>query len=406
MTQVFDLLEELIEEDRSITYGVVKPGDDPEEGVLFLRGGDIAEGKILTQNLRRITNEVSTQYKRTLLKGGELVVSLVGNPGEVAVVPEDMAGTNIARQVGLVPLKPDVNAKFIMYFLRSPLGKAELFTRTKGAVQQVINLADLKTVRIPRIDEESKEKIASFVGAYDDLIENNRRRIQLLEESARLLYQEWFVHLRFPGHEQVKIIDGVPEGWDRLSVAECCEKSTYGYTASASQDAIGPKFLRITDIVPSSISWADVPYCEADEATTKKYQLKEGDIVVARTGATVGYAKRMPSLSEPVIYASYLVKFSPNKSVVDDLLLGVFMESEQYKDFVRGNAGGAAQPNANAQILGGAKLLVPSELLQKEFRSNVAPLIEQKFLLEKQNASLAQARDILLPKIMSGELTI
>lgn len=334
-----------------------------------------------------------------------------------SVVPEGVGMCSIIREkerdlvfesnIIRVRLNNDlVNPEFVFRYFQSPQGRGSVLSIAGGTNIKTIKASSLKDLKVPLLDRDAQNNVVEMLRNYDNLIENNRRRIQLLEESARLLYQEWFVHLRFPGHEQVKITDGVPEGWDRLSVTECCEKSTYGYTASASQDAIGPKFLRITDIVPSSISWADVPYCEADEATTKKYQLKEGDIVVARTGATVGYAKRMPSLSEPVIYASYLVKFSPNKSVVDDLLLGVFMESEQYKDFVRGNAGGAAQPNANAQILGGAKLLVPSELLQKEFRSNVAPLIEQKFLLEKQNASLAKARDLLLPKLMSGELTV
>lgn len=255
-------------------------------------------------------------------------------------------------------------------------------------------------------DVNEQIRIADFIATYDDLIENNRRRIKLLEESARLLYQAWFVHLRFPGHEQVKIVDGLPEGWEKLTVAECCHKPTYGFTASASKDPIGPQFLRITDIVPTSINWAGVPYCDADEATTKKYQLKEGDIVVARTGATVGFAKRMPELNVPVVYASYLVKFSPNPSIIDDLLLGVFMESEQYKEFVRGNAGGAAQPNANAKVLGSAKLLIPTKLLQVEFRANIAPMIEQKFLLEKQNSALEKARDLLLPKLMSGELAV
>lgn len=351
-----------------------------------------------------VTEAAQAKHKNQFIPAGSIMFTCIGNTiGKCAIASEDCL-TN--QQINSVIPDDKNESKFIYYFLNHYMDVFRGIGLSGGAATPIINKTDFSKVVLKAPDKLFWPEIGNLLATYDDLIENNRRRIQLLEESARLLYQEWFVHLRFPGHEQVKITDGVPEGWDRSSVAECCEKSTYGYTASASQDAIGPKFLRITDIVPSSISWADVPYCEADEATTKKYQLKEGDIVVARTGATVGYAKRMPSLSEPVIYASYLVKFSPNKSVVDDLLLGVFMESEQYKDFVRGNAGGAAQPNANAQILGGAKLLVPSELLQKEFRSNVAPLIEQKFLLEKKNASLAKARDLLLPKLMSGELTV
>ncbi|MDH0176091.1 restriction endonuclease subunit S [Aeromonas dhakensis] len=369
----------------------------------FVQTGDVKHaGLYLTEYSQTYSEEGLAQSK--LWPVGTLCITIAANIADTSILAIDACFPDSV--IGFIPDPKKADVRFVKYLFDAVL-KLRYRQFTQGAAQDNLSQAKLLALKFLVPDDVTEQtKIADFIAIYDELIENNRRRIQLLEESARLLYQEWFVHLRFPGHEQVKITDGVPEGWARLTVAECCQKPTYGYTASATHEAIGPKFLRITDIVPNSISWPDVPYCEADEATTKKYQLNEGDIVVARTGATVGYAKRMSLLSEPVIYASYLVKFSPNKSIVDDLLLGVFMESDQYKDFVRGNAGGAAQPNANAQILGGAKLLVPCEFLQNEFRSNVAPLMEQKFLLEKQNVLLAKARDLLLPKLMSGELTV
>ncbi|MEV3808938.1 restriction endonuclease subunit S [Aeromonas dhakensis] len=369
----------------------------------FVQTGDVKHaGLYLTEYSQTYSEEGLAQSK--LWPVGTLCITIAANIADTSILAIDACFPDSV--IGFIPDPKKADVRFVKYLFDAVL-KLRYRQFTQGAAQDNLSQAKLLALKFLVPDDVTEQtKIADFIAIYDELIENNRRRIQLLEESARLLYQEWFVHLRFPGHEQVKITDGVPEGWARLTVAECCQKPTYGYTASATHEAIGPKFLRITDIVPNSISWPDVPYCEADEATTKKYQLNEGDIVVARTGATVGYAKRMSLLSEPVIYASYLVKFSPNKSIVDDLLLGVFMESDQYKDFVRGNAGGAAQPNANAQILGGAKLLVPCEFLQNEFRSNVAPLMEQKFLLEKQNVLLAKARDLLLPKLMSGEQTV
>jgi|688.fasta_scaffold514113_2 type I restriction enzyme S subunit len=212
-------LDELTESARPITYGVVKPGDhDDLNGVRFIRGGDIAEGKINIANLRTITSEVSAGYKRTLLRGGEIVVSLVGNPGEAAVVPASLAGANIARQAGLVALRDDVDPRYVMYFLRSPGGRAELFAQTTGSVQQVINLANLKNIRVPLPDLSTQRKIAGILSAYDDLIENNLCRIKILEEMAQSLYREWFVHFRFPGHESAKFVDAplgqIPKGWN------------------------------------------------------------------------------------------------------------------------------------------------------------------------------------------------
>ncbi|KIN72873.1 putative type I restriction modification system, DNA specificity domain protein [Sulfitobacter guttiformis KCTC 32187] len=95
----------------------MKPGpEDEENGILFVRGGDIKEGKINTLDLRTITQDTSKPYARTILRGGEILISLVGNPGEAAIVPMELAGANIARQAGLVALRPEYNSKFIMYF--------------------------------------------------------------------------------------------------------------------------------------------------------------------------------------------------------------------------------------------------------------------------------------------------
>lgn len=140
-------IQELTEPDSSITYGVVKPGSEGD--VVFIRGGDISHGRILTEQLRTISQSVSQQYRRTLLKGGELLISLVGQPGQVAIAPPELAGANIARQVGLVRLRTDVDAKFVSYFLRSYSGQKSLGAYKGGSVQQVINLADLRLVQIP-----------------------------------------------------------------------------------------------------------------------------------------------------------------------------------------------------------------------------------------------------------------
>ncbi len=295
--------------------------------------------------------------------------------------------------------KGEVDQRFFYYqFFRA------LFTDViTGAAQPQITLTNLspKLISVPPL--EAQRRIADTLSAYDDLIENNRRRIQLLEESARLLYKEWFVHLRFPGHEHVKLTDGVPQGWKKKTLRGVSERVDYGYTASAQAENIGPKVLRITDIVPDVIDWSSVPYCPASERDLAKFQLREGDVVIARTGATVGYAKRIGSISEPAVFASYLVRFRFTNEL-DDMLGGIFVESSGYKAYVRNNCGGAAQPNANAQVLAGAEILIPPAVLQREFREIVEPSFRQRDILQRQNLALTRARDLLLPRLMSGEL--
>ena len=137
--------------------------------------------------------------------------------------------------------------------------------------------------------------------------------------------------------------------WDRVVLREICDSVNYGYTASANSEPIGPKFLRITDIVPNRIDWTSVPHCKIDDKKLSKYRLKENDIVIARTGATTGYAKRIRA-DHQAVFASYLVRIRVNSNY-DSQYVGFVIESDEYKNFIQLNLGGAAQPQANAQVL-------------------------------------------------------
>jgi type I restriction enzyme S subunit len=147
------------------------------------------------------------------------------------------------------------------------------------------------------------------------------------------------------------------------SLAEIAEFVQYGYTASASEHPVGPRFLRITDIVPSQIDWDSVPYCEIDEKAKGKFSLATGDIVIARTGATVGYAKLIRDNPEAV-FASYLVRIRVDHQLADPGYIGRIVESDVYKQFVMSRVGGAAQPNANAKVLSAFRLPIPKRSTQ------------------------------------------
>ncbi|ASJ23632.1 restriction endonuclease subunit S [Laribacter hongkongensis] len=149
---------------------------------------------------------------------------------------------------------------------------------------------------------------------------------------------------------------------------DLCASVEYGYTASASHDVVGPKFLRITDIVPELIDWSVVPKCEIEPKKLEKFRLRNNDIVVARTGATVGYAKRLKNPPEAV-FASYLVRLTIDPAKAHPAFIGAIVESRNYKEFIVRNAGGAAQPNANAQILTSYQLNLPDLPTQRRIAS-------------------------------------
>lgn len=148
------------------------------------------------------------------------------------------------------------------------------------------------------------------------------------------------------------------------TLSDVCESVRYGYTASSSTDVCGPRFLRITDIVPDSVDWETVPYCEIDEADKDRFALSVGDIVVARTGATVGYAKFIRE-SVDAVFASYLVRFRVDATKADPTFIGKLVESQAYKSFVQSRIGGAAQPNASAPVLGSFQFRLPARYAQQ-----------------------------------------
>jgi type I restriction enzyme S subunit len=378
-----------------VTWQTYRLGDV----ITLKRGHDLPEAQRQDGDVPVVSSSGVTGYhNEPKAKAPGVVTGRYGTLGEVFYVEDDYWPLNTALYV--TDFKGN-HPRFIAYFLQNVLRN---YQSDKAAVPGV-NRNVLHELKVRSTDTKSQEKIADILSAYDDLIENNRRRMALLEEAARQLYREWFVRLRFPGHEHTRITNGVPEGWQRKTLAELCESIDYGYTASAELDEVGPKFLRITDIVPDVTDWTSVPYCPIEEDRLAKFRLVEGDIVIARTGATVGYAKRLHKRHPEAVFASYLVRLRL-KPEIDSLMVGVFVESGDYKSYVQSRVGGAAQPNANAKVLSAAEILVPPLSIQRVFHGSVEPLMDQREVLQQQNQKLRAARDLLLPRLMSGEIAV
>ena len=181
----------------NITYGVVQPGEAVVDGVPMVRGGDIKDGEI-AQNLRTISSEVSSQFKRTILEGGELLVSLVGYPGETAVVPTALKGANIARQAGMIRTGSLALSKYLHCYLASPAGKAQLLGGMIGSAQQVINLKSLRDVQVPMPPEAERDQIAAVCEATSAKLRTlsaKQRSYGLLKRGLmqKLLTGEWRV---------------------------------------------------------------------------------------------------------------------------------------------------------------------------------------------------------------------
>lgn len=343
--------------------------------------------------------------KRSKVDQWDILFTMIGTLGEVYLEKSEEPNYAI-KNIGLFKCGDELKARWLYHWFNSPDVKAALLQFRRGASQQYLSLGTLRSLPVSFPDDRNLAvRIVQALSTYDDLIENNRRQIALLEEAARQLYKEWFVRFRFPGHEHVQIIDGVPEGWEEKEIGEVADDVSYGYTASADPNVEGPKFLRITDIVRGQISWPDVPQCPITEHKTARFALSKGDVVVARTGATTGWARRIGRIRQPAVFASYLVRFRFGR-LLNPVLAAIFMESDSYKGMVWAGIGGAAQPNASAQLLAKPKLLVPTADLQASFASEIEPHFQMVDVLMEQIHNLSLARDLLLPKLMSGAIAV
>jgi len=184
--------------------------------------------------------------------------------------------------------------------------------------------------------------------------------------------------------------------WKETTLADLCTDISYGYTESAKQEKVGPKFLRITDIASGRLEWDKVPYCPINESDFEKYKLLPGDIVIARTGATTG-ANYTIKESDPkdVVFASYLIRYKINPQIAYPYYIGQLLKSPNWSDYVDAIAGGSAQPGANAKQLGSFDIILPPLPEQKAIASILSCLDDKIDLLHRQNATLEKMAETL-----------
>jgi len=268
------------------------------------------------------------------------------------------------------------------------------------------NNLDNLTVQIP--DASIQEKIAGILSAYDDLIDTNRRRIQFLEESARLLFREWFVYFRFPrlggqaGHEKIKIVDGVPEGW-KIAKVKDLGKIVTGKTPSKrdSRNFNGNvPFIKTPDMHQSSV-------------------ILNTEETLSETGAISQNNKYLPPWSVLVscIGTVGVVSMNLNKSQTNQQINSVIPQNKFYryysffclssiKPLLEAIGGGSTMANINKNKFENIRIHIPAENVLSEFYETVDPIFNQIALLSIQNQKLAQARDLLLPRLMSGAIEV
>nr|WP_323782637.1 restriction endonuclease subunit S [Amylibacter sp.] len=369
-------------------FATMKYGKMPPKNVVSNEGYPIYSGY-------RVTGFA----KEYLYKEPELIVVArgVGGTGDVKISPPEAWITNLSI---VLSLSPELVDKTFLYYR---LGREPLKERLNtGAAQAQITIENLRSYEIEVPDLTSQRRIASILSSYDDLIENNQRRITLLEEAARLLYREWFVHFRFPGHEHVKVIEGVPEGWLEGKVSDLGLAIT-GKTPSKKVEAnFGDDlpFIKTPDMHGNAfVIQTEESLSEQGANTQKNKTLPTGSVLVSCIG-TVGAVSMN---SGPAQTNQQINSVVPKKN---EWQFFAYFALKSIKPRLEAMGGGATMANVNKTKFESVPILIPPEALIESYYASVKAQFELIEKLSRQNLELARARDLLLPRLMDGRLEI
>jgi type I restriction enzyme S subunit len=417
-------LGDLVDQARGICYGIVQPGKHDASGVPMINSQDISDGAVASRIEFRVAKDLHARFKRSTIRGGEILLTLVGaNFGRVAIAPDSWAGFNCSRAVGIIPVRE--HPEFVMFCLRSPLTRKFLDNWANTTAQPTFNLKEVANLPIPLPSVAEQKAIAAVLGALDDKIELNRRMNATLEEMARALFQSWFVDFDpvrakldrrqpngldpanaalFPNEFQDSDFGPIPNGWELCAVAEKIEILSGG-TPQTSR----PEY------------WdGDIPWYSVKDAPV------DSDVWVIDTEKKVTQLGIDNSAAEVLPEGTTI--FSARGTVGKLALTGRPMAMNQSCYGVRGKAGyadfftyfllrevtgqlqqhthGTVFDTITRQTFESVDFPFPPSQLTAAFDSAVTPLLEETRLNLRESNALVATRDTLLPKLLSGEITV
>ena len=371
--------------------------DYSKEGTPIIMPKDIVGGAIVHSGLLKVSEEHVKRLSRHQVYEGNLMVARKGDVRKCAYITANENGWMTGSDCLKVVLdESKCYPKFIYYQLRSEHIGRWLEKVSIGATMPSLNTGLLSGIEMVLPPIEIQKQIAGILSVYDDLIENNQKQIKLLEEAAQRLYKEWFVDLHFPGHENTKIVDGVPEGWNESTVGNICKLRKVVITPDkieSNTPYIGLEHMPRNDICLST--WG-----KSEEINSNKFIYLKKDVLFGKIRPyfhKVGFA-----LNDGITSTDTMVM------VADQNLWGLLLvtvSSDEFVDFSYQNCKeGAKMPRADWKQMEKYAIMIADQATQKLFEQEILVITNKISALAFQCRSLREARDRMLPKLMGGEV--
>ena len=383
---------------RAICYGIVQPGKPYDGGVPIVRVNNLKDGRVDSSDALRVDPEIEERYERSRLEGGELLLTLVGSMGLSAIVPNELRGWNVARAVGVIPLKENVDRRWLHFVLRSQPSQDFIQTHANTTVQATFNLRDLARLPIPMPPDDLRLPASELLSALDDKIELNRRMNDTLEAIARALFKDWFVDF---GPTRAKV-EGrapylTPGLWDLFAATLDYDDKPTGWHDGKLDELI---FLQRGFDLPKSKRVAGkhpVLAASGVNGTHDEAKVPGPGVSTGRSGVIgkvfYAYEDFWP------LNTSLWVKEYRNSSPAHAYYLLQTINLNSFNS-------GSAVPTLNRNHIHKLPMVVPPLEVVEGFDRFVAPLFQRRRVNEVENHTLEQTRDLLLPKLMSGEIRL
>jgi type I restriction enzyme, S subunit len=412
-------LESVVEPDRGISYGIVQPGAAIHDGVPIVRVTDIRNGRISGIRPLRVSPSIEAAYSRTRLRGGELLLTLVGTVGEAAVVPQSLAGWNTARAVAVIPVRSEIGAHWVRLALQTPAARQIIESRLNTTVQVTLNLRDVAQLPIVLPPKGERDAIARIISTLDDKIELNRRMSETLEAIARALFKSWFVDFDpvrakaegrepsiskpvadlFPGRLVDTEVDEIPEGWAPGTLAKLSMLNPEAWTKQTR-----PREIRYVDL--SNTKWGHIEsvalYEQTNAPSRAQRVLRPGDTAVGMVRPGNGsYA----FISEEGLTGStgFAVLRPRNAAFAECVYLAA--TAPENIEALTHLADGAAYPAVRGEVIAETPVIRAPDVVIEQFSKMAKPLFTRAAATDRESRTLVALRDAL-PKFISGELRV
>ena len=366
------------------------------------RGFDLPDYKIEKGEYPVITStNIKAFHKEYKVEGPMVITGRSGSLGKVQYIEGRCWPLNTSLYVkdykGNFP-------RYVYYFLQM----MHLEQYNAGAGVPTLNQNHLHSLKIKIHEKKLQQKIASILSTYDRLIENNTRRIRLLEQMAENLYKEWFVRFRFPEHENVEMVNGLPKGWKTIHIKELAQlKSGYAFKSEWFIEE-GEAVAKIKDIGNILMDTSNFSYVDKENCIkAKKFLLTTGDLTIALTGATIGKISIVPKHKGNIYTNQRLGKFFLGDNPMEKLpfLYCLFKQESMVSNIVNLSNSSSAQPNISPEQIEKIKILGNHDIISM-YNKTCNPLFSNILALYSQNQLLTRQRDLLLPRLMSGKLEV